>query len=1007
MAIANAGETSDLPSIEQTLLAVSTEPIAIFAESSQQMIGASAAFLREFTLPSVTGEKINKFLPPLNELADPFSFFGGGVVQATLCRISGTAYAVRGALGRSSSGDRIITVQYNRHLVTPANPSCSSPHLVRQQLSHGLPLSPGPTPERRNSEGNLAFIPDASSASLYLVGFEASRQEQGDDCNDTAPQSTPSDVHMPPDANITAEGGDQGLESQHDHIMLAGYALMMRTHLNGIMGMTQLISSTKLSHEQGLYMSMISTSATALLGTVTDVILMREVESGTLVDKPIDFSLAELMDESNESIAHDLKNMPFDIFAFLNPSCTWEVCGQPAILKLVLQKLAGFYSAHIPNLASIMLTVEQHDVTSAGFMAEFKLEAYDSKGRLSMIPPLKAASTDALHKWIGAQDKRSTPPLSTRFAPIFGVWLARKQVQRIGGTTHVSEDGVSLAFRVPFEWSAAPVQDKARDESTMLMPGSFLFQPSVLLVDTPSPLCQALVRCIEAGGFSVTVVDSLQKASERLGQEPFTALLINLPSRAAPADLSPDLVSVMDISEEIHSYDSPASTPPLDPAIAALSLESSSSSAAGTQLPVIEALLEMRRKQQNMEGLHVIVLSPFRQLRSFLKLGPVEQGLWQVLQKPINLRKLTTLLLEAICDAPRPAPARSKTSENEPLAEFAEHPPIPLSRKRLVLVVDDQKINQKLLVWMLKSMDIDAHIARDGVIAVKMFKRYDYDAILMDINMPNKNGFDAAQDIRAYEAMPTSCLLMWTRIPIIGMTAQHKHRPDFVNQYTEAGFDDFLTFPVERANLIEKLTKHIDRVRSAPRPAFSVNVVLDMGQGDRSAMVKVITLFVQMIAQQIGSFRNGLITDGVKDLFAGAEDLVAVSKKFHAVWLANAGNNFKAVLQGRTSNNADRLAAIAQLEEELLIIGNASDLMTKYLQIDETVFGLESDRFATVLATLAADSSREASSSKSKEQTENVWRKPSALNHDPAVDSAGNSSLCSPIMGASRPGPMP
>ena len=80
-------------------------------------------------------------------------------------------------------------------------------------------------------------------------------------------------------------------------------------------------------------------------------------------------------------------------------------------------------------------------------------------------------------------------------------------------------------------------------------------------------------------------------------------------------------------------------------------------------------------------------------------------------------------------------------------------------------------------------------------VAFARWLRFDYDAILMDINMPRMNGFEAAACIRKIEAAPTR-LLMYSRIPIIGMTAQQTSGPEFVKAYTAAGIDDFLTFPV-------------------------------------------------------------------------------------------------------------------------------------------------------------------------------------------------------------------
>lgn len=68
-----------------------------------------------------------------------------------------------------------------------------------------------------------------------------------------------------------------------------------------------------------------------------------------------------------------------------------------------------------------------------------------------------------------------------------------------------------------------------------------------------------------------------------------------------------------------------------------------------------------------------------------------------------------------------------------------------------VLIVEDNRTNQKLLGFFLDDLDIEYAIAEDGLEAIECFKTKEYDIILMDENMPNMNGIEATKVIRMLE----------------------------------------------------------------------------------------------------------------------------------------------------------------------------------------------------------------------------------------------------------------
>ena len=92
------------------------------------------------------------------------------------------------------------------------------------------------------------------------------------------------------------------------------------------------------------------------------------------------------------------------------------------------------------------------------------------------------------------------------------------------------------------------------------------------------------------------------------------------------------------------------------------------------------------------------------------------------------------------------------------------------SRRLRLLVAEDVAANQTVIAAMLSSLGHDAHIVGDGAAAISAAVTTDYDAILMDLQMPGVNGFDAIRAIREQGGTGGA-------VPIIALTA-YAYRDD-------------------------------------------------------------------------------------------------------------------------------------------------------------------------------------------------------------------------------------
>jgi signal transduction histidine kinase/CheY-like chemotaxis protein len=117
-----------------------------------------------------------------------------------------------------------------------------------------------------------------------------------------------------------------------------------------------------------------------------------------------------------------------------------------------------------------------------------------------------------------------------------------------------------------------------------------------------------------------------------------------------------------------------------------------------------------------------------------------------------------------------------------------------------ILVADDAEINQALMISMLESMGAQVSIAGNGKIAVEKVTQGEFDLVLMDIQMPVMNGFEAAKAIRQHNGAVS-------QLPIIALTANAMS--GFNDKCLKAGMDDFLCKPFEPETLYKKISEHL------------------------------------------------------------------------------------------------------------------------------------------------------------------------------------------------------
>ncbi len=125
-----------------------------------------------------------------------------------------------------------------------------------------------------------------------------------------------------------------------------------------------------------------------------------------------------------------------------------------------------------------------------------------------------------------------------------------------------------------------------------------------------------------------------------------------------------------------------------------------------------------------------------------------------------------------------------------------------------ILVVDDNRINQKLLSIWLTEAGARFQVARDGAEGLRAASAELFDAILMDVSMPVMNGLEATRAIRLLGQTGDVRLQQLASVPIIGVTAMARHED--LQQCLEAGMDAHLGKPLERRKFLRTLSEVIE-----------------------------------------------------------------------------------------------------------------------------------------------------------------------------------------------------
>ena len=523
----------------------------------------------------------------------------------------------------------------------------------------------------------------------------------------------------------------------------------IRTPMNGVVGMTGLLLETKLDPRQRDFAETIEESANALMAIINDILDFSKIEAGKMLIENTDFDLLEIVEGCCEILMEKSQKKQIKLMSYVSPELPTTVSADPGRLRQILLNLL---SNAIKFTDSGEISVDVNPVSKDDDVYLIRFEVIDSGIGIDTVTlaklfmPFVQADSSVTRRYGGTG---------------LGLSISKRLVNLLGGRIGVdSTPGQGSCF-----WFEIPM--RARGTTLGSGVGTHLGRTSASQAQRdPTQFNPSQIKSYPSADLHILIVESSQKQACILSQylQSWGMQVMVATSGAEAVQLFNDMRHFQIAIIDNHLEDS-------TPEILAKSLRM-----IAPNLRFVMLTTSDDTHTKSIQGSFDTTLRyPIKQSNLFDAITRVCERRQSNARVAQNRRKVVELVI----------------------------PKQKVNRSELILLVEDNSINQKVLIVLLQQLGFQADVANNGQEALDAIGLKRYDLVLMDCHMPVMDGLQATKRIRLDEQTSGQ------HLPIIAITADAMQGDR--DRCLAVGMDDYLTKPVVRSDLINVIDKQLHR----------------------------------------------------------------------------------------------------------------------------------------------------------------------------------------------------